>query len=123
MDVAHVAVADVDLVAVENVVVAVAFRGGLHAEDEAPGVGLGDRDCRQAVSARDGGQPVLFLGFAAEVQDFRDAQLRGLNHGAHRAADPRKFLNYNRFGKMTESHAAVFPPDGDADPALPRDVP
>ena len=123
MHVADVAVADVHLAAVEDVVVAVAFRGGLHAEDKAPGVGFGDRDCRQAVAARDGREPVSFLGFATEVQDFRHAQLRGLDHGAHGAADPGKLLDYDRFGKMTESHPAVFPPDGDTDPPLPCDEP
>src|ERR1700761_7721078 len=123
MQVSDMAVADVDLPAVKNVVVAVAFRGGFHAEDEAPRVRLGDRDCRQAVTFRDSGKPIILLGFAAEMEDFSDAQLRGLHHGTHSTADPRKFLDYNRFGEMTKSHPAAFPSDGDADPPAPRGHP
>jgi hypothetical protein len=60
VQVADGAVADIDLPAVENVVVAVPFGGGLHAEDKATGVGFCNRDRRQAVTGRYGRQPSFF---------------------------------------------------------------
>jgi hypothetical protein len=121
MEVADVAVADIDLPAVENVVVAVPFRGGLHAEDKASGVGFCDRDRRQAIPSGYGRQPVFFLNFVAEVKDFRDAQLGCLHHGAHRAADAGEFLDNNRLRHVPEAHAAVLLSYRHAYPSLAGD--
>lgn len=113
VQVADVAVADEDLAPVEDVLVPLAPRRRLHAEYMPAGLGLGHRDRGQAVAGRDSGQPFQLLPFVAEVDDLGDAQLRGLHHGAHRAADAREFLDDDRLRQMAHAHAAVALVDGD----------
>ncbi len=123
VQIAHVTVADEDLAAVQDVVVAVPHRAGAHAEHVTAGLGLGDRDGRQALAGGDDRQPGLALLVAAEVDDLRRAQLRGLHHGAHGAAHPRELLDDDGLGQVAGSHAAVLLADCRAQPALLGDAP
>lgn len=117
------AVADEDLAAVEDVVVAVPYRAALHAGYVSPRPRLGDRDGRQYLSPGDFRQPVALLAVVAEVNDLGDAQLGGLDHGPHRAAHPGQFLDDDGLGEMARAHTAVGRVDRGADPALLGDQP
>jgi len=57
------------------------------------------------------------------VDDLRDAELGGLDHGAHGGRDPGQFLDDDGLGEVAKSESAVAGVDRDAEPLLAGDLP
>nr|WP_287247972.1 hypothetical protein [Mesorhizobium sp.] len=73
MQIADMAIADIRLVAVEDIAVAVALCVGRHAEHVAAGLAFGYGNGRQTFPLGDGRKPFPLLAFVAEMDNFRDA--------------------------------------------------
>ena len=84
-DVGAVAVGDVRLRAVDDVLVAVAHRARLDAGDVGAGVGLGDAEAEDLLALDRGHDPLLLLLLGAEREDRRHRHV-GVDRDAHRQA-------------------------------------
>ncbi len=80
-----VAVGDVGLGAVDDVLVAVAHRARLDAGDVGAGVGLGDAEAEDLLAGDRGDDPLLLLLLGAEREDRRHRHV-GVDRDAHRQA-------------------------------------
>ena len=114
-----VAVRDVGLRAVDDVLVAVPHRARLDAGDVGAGVGLGDAEAEDLLALDRGHDPLLLLLLGAELEDRRHRHV-GVDRDAHREAAGQRaahLLGEHEVGEVVAALAAVLLGYGEAEEA------
>ena len=117
IDVAAVAVGDEQLVAVEDVVVAVARGGGADCLRVRAGVRFGDRETALLLARRQTRQEAVFLLLGAVLVDDPAVDHVGVDDSGQAHPAARNLLDYGRVGLKRESQPAVRLGEGDPEDA------
>ncbi len=103
------AVGDEDLVAVEDVVVAVAPRGGAQGRRVAAGARLGEREAADQLARRERLQELFLDPLAAELQQrVADQRVVHRKNDAGRSADPADLFDHQAIGDGVHAGAAIL---------------